>query len=120
MTATSFDTLFNQVAAEQGVSALYKGHARSALRYANFDLTNIDNTELAKKIICTAVTKAAEADEGEKEKTASTFMVPMSLNKEDHDAQCPRCKSATPMQNIELLNNVKARYCAQCRLTDIA
>ena len=112
----SFDTLFNEMAAvEQGMSLLYKGHARQALRYANFDLSAIDNPELARSIIQKAVKHAMDSTP-KMEKTSFSVGLP---TKPGPDApKCPRCATAT-MQNIELLGKVQGRYCTQCRLTEI-
>ena len=120
MTATSFDTLFNEVASEMGASVLHKGHARSALRYASFNLTDIDNPELAKKIIRKALSNAEDSHGQKAEKTALSVQDLMSTKKQEAGVHCPRCKSASPMQKTELLHNVAAFYCPTCRLTDVA
>ncbi|RLC78985.1 MAG: hypothetical protein DRJ03_24300 [Chloroflexi bacterium] len=119
MTETSFDTLFNSISDGDPSTLLHKGHARNALRYAGFDLTDIDQTELATRIIQTAITTAKKASTESKERLA--FSVALDSKKvEKSSFSCPRCNSASPMQNTELLGNVKARYCPHCRLTEIA
>lgn len=117
MTVNSFDTIFSEFASDDDL--LYKGQARTAMKYAHFDLDNIDNPDLAKKIITKALVHAKESETKTKKKAFSFPNVFKTVDKTGNPP-CPRCGNTTSMQNAELLGNVKAFYCPICRLTEIA
>jgi uncharacterized paraquat-inducible protein A len=110
-----FDDLFNKVTGGSRDALLHKGKARLALKYADFDLNQIDQPALAERIISQAVADATAATSQRQERTAA--QVPLPAAKAD---RCPRCNSALPMKAAELLEGVSARYCPSCRLTEIA